>query len=129
MTGVQTCALPISGWLFVSESHRNPGQPLSKDMWNKIIQRLGERAGLPQFKTHTFRHLRLTDFARCKLEIYEIALLAGHASIESTQLYINLSGGELRERVNIATHTITEALKRKVQKVQQEHERIHLSSQ
>lgn len=118
-----------AGWLFVSESHRNPGQPLSKDMWNKIIQRLGERAGLPQFKTHTFRHLRLTDFARCKLEIYEIALLAGHASIESTQLYINLSGGELRERVNIATHAINEALKRKVQKVQQDHGRIHLSTQ
>src|SRR6266699_1365524 len=118
-----------AGWLFLSESHRNPGQPLSKDMWNKIIRRLGERAGLPQFKTHTFRHLRLTDFARCMLEIYEIALLAGHASIESTQLYINLSGGELRERVNIATQAITEALKRKVQKVQQDHERIHLSSQ
>jgi hypothetical protein len=63
------------------------------------------------------------------LEIYEIALLAGHASIESTQLYINLSGGELRERVNIATYAIAEALKRKVQKVQQEHERTHLSSQ
>src|SRR6266566_10109924 len=118
-----------AGWLFVSESHRNPGQPLSKDMWNKIIQRLGERAGLPQFKTHTFRHLRLTDFARCKLEIYEIALLAGHASIESTQLYINLSGGELRERVNRATYAINEALKRKLQKVRQDHERIHLSSQ
>jgi site-specific recombinase XerD len=118
-----------AGWLFVSESHRNPGQPLSKDMWNKIVHRLGERAGLPQFKTHTFRHLRLTDFARCKLEIYEIALLAGHASIESTQLYINLSGGELRERVNTATQTIAEALKRKVQKVQQDHGRIHLSSQ
>ena len=111
-----------SGCLFLSESHRNPGRPLSKEMWNKIIQRLGERAGLPQFKTHTFRHLRLTDFARCKLEIYEIALLAGHASIESTQLYINLSGGELRERVNRATYAINEALKRKLQKVRQDHE-------
>ncbi len=118
-----------TGWLFLSESHRNPGQPLSKDMWNKIVQHLGERAGLPQFKTHTFRHLRLTDFARCKLEIYEIALLAGHASIESTQLYIHLSGGELRERVNTATRAIAEALKRKVQKVQQDHGHIHLSSQ
>jgi integrase/recombinase XerD len=115
-----------SGWLFLSESHRNPGQPLSKDMWNKIIQRLGERTGLPQFKTHTFRHLRLTDFARCQLEIYEIALLAGHASIESTQLYINLSGGELRERVNLATQSIQEALKQKIQKVRHLDEHAHL---
>jgi integrase/recombinase XerD len=115
-----------AGWLFLSESHRNPGQPLSKDMWNKIIQRLAERAGLPQFKTHTFRHLRLTDFARCKLEMYEIALLAGHASLESTRLYINLSGGELRERVNLATQSIQEALKRKIQKVQHHDEHTRL---
>lgn len=103
-----------SGPLFVSESKRNPGHSLSVDMWNKIVQRLAKRAGLPQFTTHTFRHLRLTDYARAKLELYEIALLAGHKHLESTQLYINLSGGDLGERVRAATQHINERLRQKV---------------
>ncbi len=88
-------------------------------MWHKIVQRLATKAQLPRFTTHTFRHLRLTDYARCKLELYEIALLAGHRSIESTRLYLHLSGTELGERVKQATQQIVATLTRKVQKVRQ----------
>lgn len=109
--------------LFLSESKRNPGQPLSIEMWNKIVQRIAKCAGLPHFTTHTFRHLRLTDYARCHLELYEIALLAGHKSLESTQLYINLSGSELGMRVRVATQHLTDALRKKVQHMQVELER------
>lgn len=105
--------------LFLSESHRNPGCGLSVEMWHKIVQRLATQAQLPRFTTHTFRHLRLTDYARCKLELYEIALLAGHRSIESTRLYLHLSGAELGERVKQATQQIVATLTRKVQKARQ----------
>lgn len=107
-----------AGPLFISESHRNPGRPLSKDMWNKIVERIGARAHLPAFKTHTFRHLRLTDFARCQLEIYEIAQLAGHRSIESTRLYLHLSPIALGKRVRLVTQSLDERLRQKLQKVQ-----------
>jgi len=107
-----------AGPLFTSESHRNPGCPLSKDMWNKIVERIGERANLPSFKTHTFRHLRLTDFAHCQLEIYEIALLAGHRSIESTQLYLHMSPVALGKRVRTVTESLDKRLRQKLQKVQ-----------
>lgn len=107
-----------AGPLFISESHRNPGHPLSKDMWNKIVERIGERANLPSFKTHTFRHLRLTDLARCQMEIYEIAQLAGHRSIESTQLYLHLSPVTLGKRVREVTQSLDERLRQKLQKVQ-----------
>ena len=70
--------------LFVSESRRNRGEALTCEMWNKSVQKVAHRAGLPMFTTHTFRHLRLTDLARCKLELHEIAMYAGHRSLKST---------------------------------------------
>ncbi|MBA3712359.1 MAG: site-specific integrase [Pyrinomonadaceae bacterium] len=89
--------------LFISETHRNRGRPLTYEMWNKIVQRVARRAELPLFKTHTFRHLRLTDLARCKLDLHEIALYAGHRSFKTTHQYIHLSNTELAERVRQAT--------------------------
>ena len=83
------------GLLFLSESPRNSGQPLSIWSWSKIIKGIAQRAGVEQFTTHTLRHLRLTDLARAGWDIHEIALFAGHRSTQSTLLYIHLSGREL----------------------------------
>ncbi|MGI4830433.1 MAG: tyrosine-type recombinase/integrase, partial [Janthinobacterium lividum] len=49
------------GQLFISESHRNAGEPLRFWTWSKVVHSLAERAALPQLSTHTFRHLCLTD--------------------------------------------------------------------
>jgi len=96
------------GPLFLSESYRNRGQPLTFEMWNKIVQSIARRASLPLFSTHTFRHLRLTDLARCKLELYEIALTAGHKNFKTTLQYIQLSSTELGQRLRLATKHIDE---------------------
>jgi site-specific recombinase XerD len=87
------------GALFLSESRRNPAQPLSLVMWSKVVQRLAERCNLPQLSTHTTQHLRLTHLARAKMDLHQIALYAGHRSLETTMLYIHLSGVELAEAV------------------------------
>jgi integrase len=87
------------GALFLSESRRNPAQPLSLVMWSKIVQKMALRCNLPRFTTHTTRHLRLTHMARAKMDIHQIATYAGHASIQTTMLYIHLSGVELTEAV------------------------------
>lgn len=87
------------GPLFLSESHRNTAGPLSLVMWSKIVERIAQRAGLPQFTTHTPRHLRLTHMARSKMELHQIAIYAGHRSLETTMQYIHLSGVELTEAV------------------------------
>ncbi|MBO0783612.1 MAG: tyrosine-type recombinase/integrase, partial [Ktedonobacteraceae bacterium] len=52
-------------------------------------------AELPGFTTHTLRHLCLTDLARSGWDVHEIAVFAGHRSIESTKGYIHLSGRDL----------------------------------
>jgi integrase/recombinase XerD len=92
--------------LFLSESRRNCGKPISIWSWSKVIGGISERAGLPQFTTHTPRHLRLTDLARAEMDIHEIAAYAGHRSIQTTLLYIHLSGRELAPRFERAMESI-----------------------
>ena len=89
--------------LFVSESRRNLCEPLTFEMWNKIVRAVALRTSLPEFTTHTFRHLRLTDLARSGLELHEIATYAGHRSLNTTMKYIHLGNQELGERVRRAS--------------------------
>jgi integrase/recombinase XerD len=92
--------------LFLSESRRNRGKPISIWSWSKVIAGIAARAGLPQFTTHTPRHLRLTDLARAEMDIHEIAAYAGHRSIQTTLLYIHLSGRELAPRFERAMQSV-----------------------
>jgi integrase len=87
------------GKLFLSESHRNLGKPLTIWTWSKRIAELADRSGVEQFTTHTPRHLCLTDLARTNWDIHEIATFAGHRSIQTTLLYIHLSGRELAAKL------------------------------
>ena len=87
------------GPLFVSESRRNQGQPLSIWTWSKVVAGIAERAGVRAFTTHTPRHLCLTDLARAGWDIHEIATFAGHRSIQTTLLYIHLSGRDLAAKL------------------------------
>lgn len=87
------------GPLFLSASNRNSAQPLSIWTWSKEIKTLARESGVARFTTHTFRHLRLTDLARAGWDVHEIAKLAGHRSVQTTLLYVHLSGAELAERV------------------------------
>lgn len=87
------------GPLFLSESRRNPGHPLSAVTWSKIVQGLAQRAAVPQFTTHTPRHLRLTHLARARMDLHQIATYAGHRSLQTTMGYIHASGVELTAAV------------------------------
>ena len=87
------------GPLFLSESRRNYGQPLTLWSWSKVGRRLAVAADLPRFATHTTRHLCLTDLARMGWELHAIASFAGHRSTESTLKYIHLSGRDLADKL------------------------------
>jgi integrase/recombinase XerD len=88
------------GPLFLSESRRNHGEPLSLWSWSKVVRRVALAADVPRFSTHTTRHLCLTDLARMGWELHAIATFAGHRSTESTLTYIHLSGRELSAKLN-----------------------------
>jgi integrase/recombinase XerD len=83
------------GPIFLSESRRNYGQPISLWTWSKIVRQLANAADLPQFSTHTFRHLCLTDLARAGWDLHYLARFAGHRNPQTTLLYIHLSGHDL----------------------------------
>lgn len=87
------------GRLFLSESNRNGGRPISKWTWSKVVGRIAERSNLPQFTPHTLRHLCLTDLARANWDIHEIATFAGHRSLQTTILYVHLSGRDLAAKL------------------------------
>lgn len=88
------------GRLFLSESRRNYSAPISIWSWSKITLRIARRAGVPRFTTHTLRHLCLTDLARAGWDIHEIATFAGHRSVQTTLLYIHLSGRDLARKLS-----------------------------
>ena len=96
----------MRGPLFLSESSRNAGQPISMWTWTKVIQHLADRAGLPRFTTHTLRHLSLTDLARCGWELHAIARFAGHRSTTTTLQYIHLSSRDLAERLRSSVSSL-----------------------
>jgi integrase/recombinase XerD len=88
------------GPLFLSESRRNHGAPLTLWTWSKVVRRLADAADLPRFSTHTTRHLCLTDLARMGWELHAIASFAGHRCTESTMTYIHLSGRDLADKLS-----------------------------
>jgi integrase/recombinase XerD len=87
------------GALFVSESARNRGQPITAWTWSKVVRSIAVSAGVEAFSTHTLRHLCLTDLARSGWELHEIAMFAGHRDTQTTLQYIHLSGRDLAGRL------------------------------
>jgi len=87
------------GTLFLSESRRNRGQPITLWTWSKVVERIAHQADVPRFTTHTLRHLCLTDLARCGWELHTLASFAGHQSTASTLQYIHLSGRDLSAKL------------------------------
>ena len=83
--------------LFLSESRRNYTHPIS--IWSKVVLGVARRARVERFSTHILRHLCLTDLARAGWDIHEIAAFAGHRSIQTTLIYIHLSGRDLSAKL------------------------------
>jgi integrase/recombinase XerD len=94
------------GPLFLSDSRRNRAQPITKWTWNKVIAAVADRADVPELTPHTLRHLCLTDLARAGWELKDIADFAGHASLETTRGYIQISGRELAAKLEAGMRNI-----------------------
>lgn len=96
------------GRLFLSESRRNRGKPVSIWSWSKVVTGIAHRAGVSEFSPHTTRHLCLTDLARAGWDIHEIATFAGHRRIETTMIYVHLSARDLAAKFNSTMNQVHE---------------------
>jgi integrase/recombinase XerD len=56
----------------------------------------------------TIVHQRCTTLKRAGLALDDIALIAGHASVDSTRLYLHLAPTEVGARVRHATRAFDE---------------------
>ena len=81
-----------SGSVFVTKS----GKPLNRSNVWKELQKLCAAAGVDRRKVfpHNFRHLFAVSFYRMEKNIAKLADLLGHASINTTRIYIMESGEE-----------------------------------
>jgi integrase/recombinase XerD len=105
------------GPIFLSESTRNPGRPLTVGAFDEIIERVRERVGLPALTPHTLRHQRCTILKRAGVSLEDIALIAGHKSTETTRLYIHLAPSELSRRIRAKVEPFDTAIKALIEQV------------
>lgn len=106
-----------AGPIFLSESTRNPGRPLTVGAFDEIVERVREKIGLTLLTPHTLRHQRCTILKRAKVSLDDIALFAGHKSTESTRLYIHLVPSELSERIRVKVEPFDAPIKALIEQI------------
>jgi integrase/recombinase XerD len=93
-----------NGPIFLSDSQRNPGRPISKWTVKDIFDRLRNALHLPQLTPHTMRHLMLTELKRSGMELLEVSRYARHRKLSSTEIYLHTDLSDLARQVNKAHH-------------------------
>ena len=73
------------------------GQPLSADGLDEILDGARRRATLAHATCHELRHTCLTRLREAGMALEAIQAQAGHASIETTRIYVHLASDRLVE--------------------------------
>ena len=82
-------------WVFITRT----GGPLDARGVEKIIQRLGQEAGIEGVRCspHTLRHTGATLFIRNGGDPFSLQRLLGHSTVTVTEIYVHMAGSALRE--------------------------------
>ncbi len=72
------------------------GLPLTAAGLDEVIDGVRARAGLPRLTCHMLRHTCLTRLREQGMSLEALQAQAGHASIESTRIYLHLANDWLR---------------------------------
>lgn len=85
---------PESPYVFASQS----GEKQDRSNLNKTIKNYATKAGIKKnVYNHLLRHTALTDFYIKTKNIRKVQEIAGHSSIQTTQIYTHISAEEIRE--------------------------------
>ncbi len=107
-----------NGCIFLSESHRNPGQPISVWTFQDVIKKVRTLVGTPGLTPHKLRHLMLTDLVRGGMSLDEVGYYAGHASLATTGLYVHPERSTVARHVRQATRWRDEQVRRLIKESQ-----------
>ena len=80
----------LCGW------YKNPGQvdknrPMDKGTFEEIIRNIGKRAGVPNTHPHRFRRTGATMALSHGMSLITVSKLLGHESVETTQIYLDVT--------------------------------------
>jgi site-specific recombinase XerD len=92
--------------VFVTLKGPNRGRPMTAHGVDKILQASRIRAGLERATCHQLRHTCLTRLREAGMELEAVQAQAGHASIESTRIYLHLSDDWLASEYRRAAERI-----------------------
>jgi integrase len=92
--------------VFVVLKGARRGEPLSAAGLDEILDGARSRAGLERATCHQLRHTCFTRLREAGMALEAIQAQAGHASIESTRLYLHLANGWLEEEYLRAAEAI-----------------------
>src|SRR5260370_14794030 len=78
-----------NGPIFLSDSHRNPGCPITKWTVKDIFDRIRDELHLPQLTPHKMRHLMLTDLKKSGMDLLEVSRYGRHRRISTSEIYLH----------------------------------------
>jgi len=84
----------------------NRGRPLSAAGLDQILQSARDRAGLAHASCHELRHTCLTRLREAGMALEAVQAQAGHASIETTRVYLHLADDWLAGEYRRASEAI-----------------------
>jgi len=92
--------------VFVVLKGARRGRPLSAAGLDEILQGARRRAGLAHATCHELRHTCLTRLREAGMALEAVQAQAGHASIESTRIYLHLADDWLASQYRRAAEAI-----------------------
>jgi site-specific recombinase XerD len=92
--------------LFVVLKGPRWGQPLSSAGLDQVLDSARQRAGLAQATCHQLRHTCLTRLREAGMALEAVQAQAGHASIETTRIYLHLADDWLASQYRRAAEAI-----------------------
>jgi site-specific recombinase XerD len=92
--------------VFVALQGPTRGQPLSVKGLDQVLLGARRRAGLTHATCHELRHTCLTRLREAGMALEAVQAQAGHASIESTRIYLHLADGWLANEYRKAAQAI-----------------------
>ena len=101
------CPVPVdTDRVFLVLRGPNRGRPLSASGLDQILESARERAGLTHASCHELRHTCLTRLREAGMALEAVQAQAGHASIETTRLYLHLADDWLAGEYRRASEAI-----------------------
>jgi integrase len=93
-------------YVFVVLKGPNRGKPLSAYGLDEVLDGARRRAGLAHATCHELRHTCLTRLREAGMALEAVQAQAGHASIESTRIYLHLADDWLASQYRRAAEVI-----------------------